>query len=283
MRHRILSMESELDIALHIFTVCLLLGAVVGFLAGLLGIGGGLVIVPVLLVLLPTAGVAPQILMPIVLGTSLAAILLTSISTLFAHRSSGNFPSQMMPLILSGVGTGALIGSYFADAIPSDVLKLFFACFVILMSAQMWLGSKAVDGCQHGHPSYSSSGLSCVSLFIGGVSSLLGIGGGVLLVPYLTMVTKLNMHRAVATSAVSGLVVASMGSLGYLWAGMHTSVTLPTWSLGYIYLPAFFGIIAISLFTAPIGVKVAKKLPVKTLKRCFAVLLFIVGTKILIG
>jgi len=272
-----------LDIALQILAICLALGAVVGFLAGLLGIGGGLIIVPVLLVLLPLAGVNEQALMPMVLGTSLAAILLTSSSTLFMHHRLGNIPRPILPYILSGVGLGALIGSYFADTIPSHLLKLFFACFVIIMSLQMWLGSKKADGCADTLPDIPSSKLTAVSGLIGSLSSLLGIGGGVLLVPYLTSVTKLDMRRAIGASSAAGFVVSLMGSFGYMWSGLHTALTLPPWSMGYIYLPAFVGIICVSLFTAPVGVKVAKKLQVKVLKRCFAVLLFIVGTKILIG
>jgi len=260
----------------------MLLGAVVGFLAGLLGIGGGLVIVPVLLVLLPLAEVADQALMPMILGTSLAAILLTSISTLFAHRRLGNIPVSILPFILSGIGFGALVGSYFADTIPSHLLKLFFACFVIVMSLQMWLGSKKAEG-EAARSSLPRGKVVVVSSVIGTLSSLLGIGGGVMLVPYLTSVENLDMRRAIGASACGGVMVALMGSLGYLWAGMHTTQSLPPWSVGYIYLPAFIGIISLSLFTAPIGVKVAKKLPVKILKRIFAVLLFVVGTKILIG
>lgn len=271
-----------MDIALQILALCMALGAIVGFLAGLLGIGGGLVIVPVLLVLLPATQIGEQALMPMVLGTSLAAILLTSISTLFAHQRLGNIPIAILPPLLSGIGIGALIGSYFADAIPSYLLKLFFACFVILMSLQMWLGAKkSASAISNTQPPKLK--LFSVSSVVGGISSLLGIGGGVILVPYLTTVEKLDMRHAIGASAAGGFAVACMGSLGYLWAGMHTAMPLPTWSLGYIYLPAFVGIISFSLFTAPIGVKVAKKLPVKILKRCFAVLLFVVGIEILIG
>ncbi len=272
-----------MDIALQILAFCLLLGALVGFLAGLLGIGGGLVIVPVLLVLLPLTQVSDQVLMPMVLGTSLAAILLTSISTLIAHHRSGNIPKKILPYILSGIGFGALVGSYFADTIPSHLLKLFFACFVILMSFQMWLGAKKTEHTNRPLSQLPKAKLVGVSSIIGTLSSLLGIGGGVILVPYLTSVEKLDMRRTIGASASGGFVVASMGSLGYLWAGLHTKQLLPEWSLGYIYLPAFIGIICLSLFTAPLGVKVAKQLPVKVLKRCFSVLLFIVGTKILIG
>ncbi|PKF56036.1 hypothetical protein CW748_11175 [Alteromonadales bacterium alter-6D02] len=269
--------------ALQILLLCLSLGAVVGFLAGMLGIGGGLVIVPVLLALLPLAGVTDPVLMPMVLGTSLAAILLTSISTLLAHHRADNIPYHFVSVLIVGIGFGALVGGYSADLIPSEILKLFFACFVLLMSLQMWVGSKNNQQDLSTDVKPAKVQLSVVSVFIGGIASLLGIGGGVLLVPYLTSVVKLDMRKAIGASAAGGFFVALMGSMGYLWAGLHTDAVLPKWSLGYIYLPALVGIISVSLFTAPLGVKVAKRLPIKVLKRCFAVLLFVVGTKILIG
>jgi len=275
-------MESCLDIAIFILVICIFVGTIVGFLAGLLGIGGGLIIVPVLLALLPLTSISEHALMPMVLGTSLAAIFLTSIATLSTHRRLGNIPREILPFFAFGIGSGALIGSYFADMIPSYILQLFFACFVILMSVQMWLGAKKL---QHvgGESSHSRLKLVSVSALIGTLSSLLGVGGGVMSVPYLTAIEKLDMRLAIGASACGGVVIALMGSLGYLWAGLHTSYTLPQWSIGYIYLPAFLGFITLSLFTAPIGVRVAKKMPVKLLKRCFSVLLFVVGTKILIG
>ena len=125
-------------------------------------------------------------------------------------------------------------------------------------------------------------GINVVSVFVGGLSSLLGVGGGIMMVPFLTW-CDVRMLRAVGASAACGLAVSSMGSLGYLWAGLHTSFELPPWSFGYIYLPALAGIISVSLFTAPFGVKIAKLLPIKTLKRVFALLLLLVGSKILIG
>ena len=272
-----------MDIALEIFIWCIALGALSGFLAGLLGIGGGLVIVPVLIALLPLTLIEPQLLMPMVLGTSLAAILLTSISALLAHKRSGNIPVKMLPPLIFGIGSGALVGSYFADVIPSDTLKLMFAVFVILMSLQMWFGSKKSDvaTCET-EVEPNKAGLGVVSVFVGGLSSLLGVGGGIMMVPFLTW-CDVRMLRAVGASAACGLAVSSMGSLGYLWAGLHTSFELPPWSFGYIYLPALAGIISVSLFTAPFGVKIAKLLPIKTLKRVFALLLLLVGSKILIG
>ncbi|NRA60612.1 MAG: sulfite exporter TauE/SafE family protein [Psychrobium sp.] len=271
-----------MDVALHIFTYCLLLGALVGFLAGLLGIGGGLIIVPVLIVLLPSVLNDSSLLMPVVLSTSLAAILLTSISTLLAHQRSGNIPLSFLPPILGGIAIGALIGGYFADVINSDHLKLFFGCFSLFMSLQMWLGAKKADNCPKALPDYSKPSLTGVGAIVGTLSSLLGIGGGVMLVPFLTSVAKLDMRRAIGVSAAGGFVVSAMGSIGYLSAGLNTTIALPSWSLGYIYLPALLGIISLSLLTAPFGVKMAKVLPVKVLKRFFAILLFVVGSKILI-
>lgn len=259
-----------------------MLGAIVGFLAGLLGIGGGLVIVPVLIVVLPMTGLGPDALMPMVLATSLAAIVLTAISTLLTHHRKKNIPYHFLPPLLIGVGLGGLMGGYFADLIPSNYLKWFFAIFAILMSIQMWFGAKKAENSITNLPDYSVVKLFFVCFIIGVVASLLGIGGGVLLVPFLTSVVKLDMRRSIGASAAVGFVVAAMGSLGYLGAGLSTHVSLPSWSLGYIYLPALIGIISLSMFMAPVGVSVAQRLPVKILKRCFSILLFIVAAEILI-
>lgn len=272
-----------MEIGLQILFSCLLLGGLSGFLAGLLGIGGGLVIVPALIVLLPATGMAPQLLMPIALGTSLAAILMTSFSSLMVHRKLGNIPWPLMPTILWGVGLGALAGSHLADMIPSDDLRRFFALFVLVMAAQMFFDSRkaaAADELPSRLPGTLGLGLICA--VIGVLASLLGIGGGVLLVPLLSW-CRLELRQAIGASAASGLMIATMGSIGYLWAGTHTEYVLPDWSLGYIYLPALVGITAVSLWMAPLGVKTARVLPVKLLKRCFAALLLVVGIRLLLS
>jgi len=263
--------------------ICLALGAAVGFFAGLLGIGGGLIIVPVLILLLPLTGLPVESTMPMVLATSLAAILLTAVSTLITHHKKGNIPHSFLPPMLLGVGLGGLTGGFFADIIPSNTLKILFAVFAMLMAIQMWFGAKQSDGCAKTTPLYSSYTLFAVCLLIGVIASLLGIGGGVLLVPFLTAIVKLDMRRAIGASAAVGFVVAAMGSIGYLGAGLKSPIMLPEWSFGYVYLPALFGIICVSLFTAPLGVSVAQRLPVKVLKRCFSILLFIVAAEIFIG
>lgn len=272
-----------MDIALQIFLYCLILGGAVGFFAGLLGIGGGLVIVPALIILLPLTGIPPESLMPMVLATSLAAILLTAISTLFTHHKKGNIPHFCLPPLLIGVGFGGLVGGYCADSISSDLLQILFSIFAILMSLQMWFGAKKIDGCCDTRPEYKSLTLFVACFVIGIISSLLGIGGGVLLVPFLTSVVKLDMRRSIGASAAVGFVVACMGTVGYLTAGLSGSHMLPNWSFGYIYLPALLGIICVSLFTAPLGVRVAQNLPVMMLKRCFSILLFVVAAEILLS
>jgi len=263
--------------------ICLALGGAVGFFAGLLGIGGGLIIVPALILLLPLTGLPADSTMPMVLATSLAAILLTAISTLITHHKKRNIPHFFLPPMLLGVGVGGLAGGFFADIIPSNILKILFAVFAMLMAIQMWVGAKQTDGCNETNPRFSSYSLFAVCLLIGVIASLLGIGGGVLLVPFLTAVVKLDMRRAIGASAAVGFVVAAMGSIGYLGAGLKSSMVLPQWSIGYVYMPALLGIICVSLFTAPLGVIVAQRLPVKVLKRCFSILLFIVAAEIFIG
>lgn len=270
-----------MDIALQIFLYCLLLGCCVGFFAGLLGIGGGLIIVPALIILLPLTGVSSDSLMPMVLATSLAAILLTAISTLFTHHKKGNIPRFLLPPLLAGVGCGGLVGGYCADSVPSYFLQGLFAIFAMLMSFQIWLGAKKVDGCGESRPEYKPLTLFVVCFVIGIISSLLGIGGGVLLVPFLTMIIKLDMRRSIGASAAVGFIVAIMGTIGYLTAGLSIPHPLTDWSVGYIYLPALLGIICVSLFTAPLGVCAAQYVSVVVLKRCFSILLFVVAAEIL--
>ena len=273
----------RVDVALIIFLWCLALGALSGFMAGLLGIGGGLVIVPVLIFLLPLTAIDLNLLMPMALGTSLAAIFLTSVSATLAHKRLLNIPVTLLPPLLCGIGFGALCGSYFADSIAGATLKLMFACFVLLMALQMWRGSNTVEKkADNSDAQVNKLLLFFASIIIGGLSSVLGIGGGMMMVPLLTW-SGILMTRAVAASAVCGLAVASMGSVGYLWAGLHTSYALPQWSFGYIYLPALAGIITLSLFTAPLGVKAARVMPPQLLKRGFSVLLMSVGLKMLVS
>ena len=264
-----------MSMLLIVFLCCIALGSVVGFLAGLLGIGGGLIIVPALVYLLPLLGVNSDIVMPIALATSLGAIVITSSSAALAHHRNKNIDWSLAKPLMIVVGVGALLGAFIADLLSTQVLADFFAFMVILLAVYILLSISAVK--ERALPS------TVLLQFIGGltgiIASLMGIAGGAILVPTLAYF-GLNMRQSIGIATVCGVMVALFGSIGYIITGLNQA-NLPSWSVGYVYLPALIGIIISSALFAPIGVKYATKLPVKTLKKFFAVFLILVAIKML--
>jgi uncharacterized membrane protein YfcA len=258
-----------------VFLSCIALGSIVGFLAGLLGIGGGLIIVPALVYLLPLLGVHSDIVMPIALATSLGSIVITSSSAALAHHRNNNIDWALAKPFIMVVALGALLGAFIAHFLTTQALTSFFAYMVMLLALYMLFSIASTRERQL--PS------KLVLQFIGGltgiVASLLGIAGGAILVPTLTYF-GLSIRKSIGIATVCGVMVALFGSIGYIITGLG-QVNLPTWSIGYIYLPALVGIIISSALFAPLGVKYATKLPVKTLKRFFAVFLIFVAIKML--
>jgi len=253
---------------------CVILGSIVGFLAGLLGIGGGLIIVPALVYLLPMVGVSNEVIMPMALGTSLAAIVITSSSAALAHHKKENIPwplaRQLMILI-------ALSGAFIAHYLSSEVLTRFFSLVVIVLAAYMLLSINASK--ERSLP--ATYLLQLLSFITGIISSLMGIAGGAILVPSLSFL-GLPVRHAIGIATACGVMVALFGSIGYIITGFNHP-NLPHWSIGYIYLPALLGIVITSSLFAPVGVKYAGKLPVKTLKKFFAVFLVVVAIKMMFG
>ncbi len=255
----------------------LALGAFAGVMAGLLGVGGGLIIVPVLAWIFHGQAVADAIVMHLAIGTSLATIVVTSISSVRAHHLRGAVLWPVVWQLTPGIVIGAWLGAAVADVLPSAVLSKIFAVFVLAVAAQMAFGAKPAP--HRGLP--GTTGMMATGGVIGGVSAIVGIGGGSLTVPFLTWCNK-AMRQAVATSAACGLPIALAGSVGYIVAGLN-SADLPAWSLGYVYGPALLGVAAASMLSAPLGAKLAHTLPTGTLKKVFAVFLTLVGTKMLLG
>jgi uncharacterized membrane protein YfcA len=252
-------------------------GAVAGILAGLLGIGGGLVIVPMLVYVFGLDGIPQEVTMHLALATSMASIMFTSISSFMAHHRRGAVHWEVVRRIVAGILIGTFLGSCFASALPTNALKVFFVIFLYFVSVQLLLnkkpkGSRELPG---------SAGMFGVGNIIGIVSSLVGIGGGSLSVPFMLW-CNIKVHNAIGTSAAIGLPIAVAGTIGYVFNGWHQPL-LPPWSVGYVYLPALLGIAAVSILTAPFGVKLAHSLPVDKLKRVFAFLLLVVGTKMLLS
>ncbi len=259
-----------------IFTY-LAVGAIAGVLAGLLGIGGGLVIVPMLVFCFTRQQIPDEHIMHIALGTSMASIIFTSVSSFMAHHKRGAVHWSVVRRIVLGILTGTFFGTYIAAGMSTNFLKGFFVAFLYYVATQMIMDKKP-------EPSRSlpgNAGMFGVGNAIGIVSSLVGIGGGTLSVPFMIW-CNLPVHHAIGTSAAIGFPIAVAGTVGYIVNGLKT-VNLPLHSIGYIYLPALAGIIVSSVLTAPLGVRLAHSLPVSKLKRVFAVLLFMVGTRMLIN
>jgi uncharacterized membrane protein YfcA len=258
-----------------VFLACVLLGAIVGFFAGLLGIGGGLIIVPVLVYLLGFFGVNAELAFPMALATSLASIIFTSSSAAFAHHKNGNIPWDIARRMGITVAIGALLGAIIAGMLTLDTLTLLFASAVFLLAVYMFLSIKV----ERNIPLPANWILQLIGLFTGIIASLMGIAGGAILVPIL-MYCSLSMRQAIGVATASGIIVALFGALGYVVIAPEQA-TLPVWSIGYVYLPALLGIVLTSSLFAPVGVKVATKLPIRYLKKAFAIFLMLVAIKMI--
>lgn len=257
------------------FAAYLLLGSVTGFFAGMLGIGGGLMMVPVLTMLFVAQGFQAAQTLHLALGTSLAAIIFTSWSSLRAHHSHHAVIWPVVRIITPGILVGTAVGTHFAAQVPARPLAFFFTAFVVFVAIQMILNLKP-------HPSRNlpgTLGVSLTGLGIGAISALVAIGGGSLTVPFLTW-CNVRIQNAIGTSAAVGFPIALGGSLGYLYNGWNAEA-LPEFSLGYIYLPAVLGLIPTSMLAAPYGARLAHKMPVSTLKRIFAGILILLAGKML--
>ncbi|WP_409524598.1 sulfite exporter TauE/SafE family protein [Nitrincola sp. MINF-07-Sa-05] len=256
--------------------VYLILGAAAGLTAGLFGIGGGLLIVPVLIFSFELQGESPEVLTHMAIATSLATIVVTSISSILAHHKRGAVNWPVFRLLAVGILFGAILGVNTAVMLPGNALQIALGCFVILVAFQMALNLKPSAG----EPVSGKWELGVAGTGIGWVSAIFGIGGGTLTVPYLSW-RRITMQQAVATSAACGLPIALMGALTNIWVGWDAPAR-PEWSLGYVYLPAFVGIVITSSIFAKVGAKLAHALSQVMLKRIFAVFLLLVGIRFLV-
>lgn len=253
----------------------LILGMGSGFVAGLFGVGGGLTIVPILLMLFQAQGFPEGQLMHLALGTAMATIVITSISSMRAHHQHGGVRWDIFRSMAPGLVAGTLIGSLFASRIPTDTMAVVFTGIVYWASLQMLLDIKPKPT----RELPGTSWLVSVGGLIGGVSSLVAAGGGFLSVPFMVL-CNVNIRQAVGTSSALGFPIALAGVIGYILGGW--SITdLPGPNLGFVYLPAFLGVVVTTIFMAPVGAKLAHSLPVKQLKRAFGVMLALLASKML--
>lgn len=256
--------------SIHILLLaCLALGSIVGVMAGLLGIGGGLIIVPVLVYLL-------QHLMGIDIATSLSTVIFTGLSSARMHLKLGNIDANIVWLCALGIAIGASAGAYFAALISGVILQRIFAGLVIVIAAQLIFGRNRVSEQSLGKPTLSAIGLGS-----GFISALMGIGGGAIIVPTLVWF-QVNIKKAIGCAALCGVIIAFFGTLSFIISGWNAGY-LPQYSYGYVYAPATLGIVITSMLTAPIGAKLTTKLDTKKLKRIFAVFLVIVSIRMIIG
>ena len=253
----------------------LVLGAFVGFFAGLLGVGGGAIMVPVLTTLFITQGFPADKVVHLALGTSMAAIVLTSASSLRAHHRHGAVRWDIVRPITPGILLGTFGATFIASRVASEPLAIFFAGFMAYVSLQMLANIKPKPTRELPGP----VGMSAVGAGIGGISALVAIGGGSLSVPFMTW-CNVKVHHAIGTSAAIGLPIALAGTVGYLVNGWGSD-GMPSLSLGFIYLPALVLVSVVSMYTAPLGARLAHRLPVPTLKRIFAIVLLLLCAKML--
>jgi hypothetical protein len=251
-------------------------GAAAGLLAGLLGVGGGLVIVPALAWLLAGLNVPEAHLMHLAVGSSLAAIIPTAMSSLLAHRRRGSVHWPAVQGLLPGIVAGALGGAWLARQVSSPGLATGFGVFEILVAMQLFFAVKPVA--HRALPGRGGMGLA--GGIIGMASALLGIGGGTLTTPFLLW-NGIDIRRAVGTAATCGLPIALAGAAGFAWSGWQPMAG-QAWTTGFIYWPAVAGIVLASVPLAPLGARLAHHLPRARLQRVFALFLLLVGVKMLV-
>ena len=252
--------------------IYVLLGAFVGFFAGLLGIGGGAIMVPLLVLLMDAQGLPKDQILHLAVGTSMSTILFTSISSMRSHGKRGSIRWDVFRSMVPGILLGGLIGAALASHIPSAALAVAFTCIIFVAATNMILDRQP-------HPSRQLPGWA--GLFgVGGVSSIAAMGGAFASVPFMVW-CNLPMIQAIGTAAALGFPIALAGTAGFIFNGLHDT-GLPPWSLGYIYVPAMLGIVVTSMLMAPVGAATAHRLPTRQLKRIFAVLLYLLATRMLI-
>ncbi|WP_201587169.1 sulfite exporter TauE/SafE family protein [Psychrobacter jeotgali] len=270
----------------------LIIGALAGFAAGLFGVGGGTIIVPLLFIVFTQMGYSPDNIMHLALGTSLATIIVTSISSLMAHNKKGAVMWPVFKNLAPGLAIGCFLGAGIAGQISGLYLQLIVGVFLLWVAYRMFAKAKkpittnAASGTNtntdndtdspHAHAALpAKSKQLAAGGVIGVASAIFGIGGGSLTVPYLTRYNVV-MQKAVGTSAACGLPIAIAGALGYMVFGTQAQIDVPN-TIGFVHIYAFLGISIMSFFTAKVGAKVAHMLSPSLLKKCFSVLLFVVG------
>lgn len=253
----------------------LLLGLFVGLFAGMLGIGGGTLLVPLMVMMFSVQHFPDDRILHLALGTSLTSIVFTSMSSIRAHHKRGAVRWDIVRQAATGLMIGTLAGTFVADWLDSRYLAVIFVVFVSYSATQLLLNIKPAPS----RRLPGTTGMAGATGAIGVLSSLVGVGGGVITIPLMVM-CNVPMRNAVGTSAALGLPIAIAGAIGYVYTGLGES-HLPPMSFGYVYVPALVGIVIGTFVTVPLGARLAHSMPVSNLKRIFAVILFLLAAKML--
>jgi uncharacterized membrane protein YfcA len=261
---------------LDFLIICLIAGGIGAILQGMVGIGTGIIIVPLLTFLLPRYGITPDLAMHVALTTSMTVIVINSISALISHHKRGNIQWGIFRKMLPFSIAGAFIGAVLADKMSGQDLKMIFGTFMILLALYMLLRKTQADETDT-HPDLSMKTIATGGINIGFFGSFIGAGGSVLMVPFLHA-HKLKMRYAVGTATLIGLPVTIMGSLTYIVLGLSKAPT-SAMMIGYLHWPAFLVISAAGIICAPFGAKLTTVLPTKVLQKIFAGCMIIVGLK----
>lgn len=251
------------------------IGAVVGFAAGLLGIGGGMVMVPMLAFIFGAQGIAPELRLHLALGTALATVVFTAMSSVRAHHAYGAVDWRVALAIAPGIVCGAFGAGFLAGLIPARPLAVIFTLLVLSAGTQMLFDLKP----RTKRPLPGLPGLFAAGAIIGGISSLLSAGGAFLSIPFLAW-CSVPLRRAVGTAAAIGFPIAVAGTAGYVLQGLRAG-GLPAWTVGYVYLPALGLIVLTSMLAAPLGARLTHRLPVRRIRFVFAAILYAMAVRML--
>ncbi|MBB1473074.1 sulfite exporter TauE/SafE family protein [Luteimonas sp. MC1825] len=257
-----------------------LLGIVAGVMAGLLGIGGGLVLVAALAWLLPLQGVPADLAMHAALASSMASIVMTSLSSAWSHHRRGGVLWPTVHWMVPGLLAGGWLGSRFAVSLEGDVLRWIVACYCLLAGAQMAFGRARGDDAGAASVVPTGPAMTTAGLGIGALSAVVGIGGGSITVPLLVW-RGVRAVRAVGTSSACGFAIAVGSVLGYALNAPEGSA-LPQGAVGYVYLPAAIGVALTSIIAAPFGTRIAHAISGPALRRIFAAFLVAVGLSLVL-
>lgn len=262
---------------LEIFIYCCIFGVFSGVVSGLIGVGGGIVIVPFLAWLFTLYGMPAETIMQTAVATSLATIIITSVAAVYAQHKRGAVMWPVLWALTPGIAVGAWFGADFAHFLTTNIMEIIFGSFLLLNGLRMAIKIKPKPHRKlpSTAPLFISGGL------IGFFSTLVGIGGGALVVPYMNW-HNVVMKKAIAMGSACGLPIAIFGAISFIIIGFDAS-NLPEGNIGYINIPAFFGIGLTTLFSTTLGVHFAHTLPTEILKKVFAVISLTVGVKMLLG